>query len=64
MHFILTIGVRAELLELARLPYVKGFTARIFLEGGLKSIGLVAESQIEDIVNLLVKVGPIQIALR
>jgi len=35
---------------------VKGFTARIFWEGGLKSIGAVAESDIEDIVPLLVKV--------
>ena len=64
MHLFLTIGVRAELLELAKLPYVKGFTARIFLEGGLKNIALVAESQIEDIVTLLVKVRPIQIGLR
>jgi len=52
----LTSGVRGDLLELVKLPYVKGFTARIFWEGGLKNIGAVAESEIDDIVLLLVKV--------
>jgi len=49
-------GVRADLLDLAKLPYVKGHTARVFWEGGLQSIGAVAESDVEDIIPLLVKV--------
>jgi len=47
--------VRSDLLELAKLPYVKGFTARVFWDGGLKSIAMVAESDIDDILRLLVK---------
>jgi DNA polymerase theta len=49
-------GVRTDLLELAKLPYVKGYTARVFWDGGLKSVGTVAESDVNDIVPLLVKV--------
>jgi hypothetical protein len=52
----LVFGVRTDLLELAKLPYVKGFTARVFWEGGLKSISVVAESDASDIIPLLVKV--------
>ena len=57
-------GVRTDLLELAKLPYVKGFTARVFWEGGLKSIGAVAESDIEDILPLLIKVDALGRLLR
>ena len=53
---VLMVGVRTDLLELTRLPYVKGFTARVFWEGGLKNIGTVAESDPGDIIPLLVKV--------
>lgn len=49
--------MRTDLLELTKLPYVKGFTARVFWEGGLRTIGAVAESGPEDIIPLLVKVG-------
>lgn len=52
----LVFGVRSELLELARLPYVKGFTARVFWEGGMKSISMIAESGVEDVLPLLQKV--------
>lgn len=53
---VLMVGVRTDLLELTRLPYVKGFTARVFWEGGLKTIGTIAESDPGDIIPLLVKV--------
>jgi replicative superfamily II helicase len=54
----LLFGVRTELLELAKLPYVKGFTARVFWEGGMKSVGMIAESDVDDILPLLLKVWP------
>lgn len=41
---------------MAKLPYVKGFTARVFWDGGMRSISAIAESDVEDIVPLLVKV--------
>lgn len=49
-------GCRTDLLELAKLPYVKGYTARVFWEGGMKSVSAVAESDASDVVPLLVKV--------
>lgn len=51
-------GVRTDLLELTKLPYVKGYTARVFWEGGLKTISAVAGSDPGDIIPLLVKVLP------
>jgi hypothetical protein len=48
-------GVRGDLLDLAKLPYVKGFTARVFWEGGLKSIGAIAESDVDELVPLLIQ---------
>lgn len=47
--------MRPDLLQLTKLPYVKGFTARIFWEGGMKSVSSIAESDIDDILPLLVK---------
>lgn len=41
---------------MAKLPYVKGFTARVFWDGGMRSVSAIAESDIEDILPLLVKV--------
>jgi hypothetical protein len=52
----LMAGCRTDLLELAKLPYVKGYTARVFWESGMKSISVVAESDMGDIIPLLVKV--------
>jgi len=52
----LVLGVRSDLLELAKLPYVKGFTARVFWDGGMKSIDMIAESDVDDILPLLQKV--------
>jgi hypothetical protein len=56
-YHLLTVGVRTDLLELTKLPYVKGFTARVFWEGGLRHVSTVAESDISDILPLLAKVG-------
>lgn len=49
-------GCRTDLLELAKLPYVKGYTARVFWEGGMKNVSAIAESDASDVVPLLVKV--------
>ena len=51
----LAFGVRPDLLELAKLPYIKGFTARIFWENGMRSVSAIAESNVGDILPLLVK---------
>ena len=38
---------------------MKGLTARVFWDAGLRTIGAVAESDIEDILPLFVKVFPL-----
>ncbi|BFZ62187.1 hypothetical protein YB2330_003269 [Saitoella coloradoensis] len=49
----LMFGVKDDLLELAKLPYVKSATARMLAQNGLKNIHLVAAASPEDIVKLL-----------
>ena len=49
----LKAGARADLLELAKIPYVKSRTARIFWEHGMKSLRAVAEAVPKDLIPIL-----------
>lgn len=49
----LKAGGRAELLELAQIPYVKSRTARVFWDTGFRSIRSVAEADVQDILPML-----------
>lgn len=55
----LKAGARADLLELAKIPFVKSRTARVFWENGYKGLRTVAESDAKDLlpILLLVKQG-------
>ena len=53
----LRAGARADLLDLARIPFVKSRTARIFWENGLKSLRAVAEADAIDLVPVLLQVS-------
>ena len=55
----LKAGARADLLELAKIPYVKSRTARIFWEHGMKSLRAVAEAIPKDLVPILLLVRSI-----
>ena len=52
----LKAGAKADLLELAKIPFVKSRTARIFWENGLKGLRAVAEAEPRDLVPILLLV--------
>lgn len=52
----LKAGARADLLELARIPFVKSRTARVFWENGMQSLRAVAEAETKELVPLLLLV--------
>ncbi|KAL8802236.1 MAG: hypothetical protein Q9182_003956 [Xanthomendoza sp. 2 TL-2023] len=52
----LKAGARADLLDLARIPFVKSRTARVFWENGLRTLRAVAEVEAKDLVPLLLLV--------
>jgi replicative superfamily II helicase len=52
----LKAGARADLLELAKVPFVKSRTARVFWEHGLKAVASVAEAEAKDLVPILLMV--------
>ena len=54
----LKAGARADLLELARIPFVKSRTARALWENGYKSLRAVAEAEVEAIAQVLVLAQP------
>lgn len=53
----LRAGARADLLDLARIPYIKSRTARVFWENGYMSIRVVAEADPKDLVPILALVN-------
>ncbi|KAL8990402.1 MAG: hypothetical protein Q9169_008130 [Polycauliona sp. 2 TL-2023] len=54
----LKAGARADLLDLARIPFVKSRTARVFWENGMRSLRAVAEAEANDLVPLLLLAQP------
>lgn len=54
----LKAGAKAELLELARIPFVKSRTARVFWENGYKGLRSVAEAEAKDLLPVLLLAQP------
>lgn len=52
----LRAGARADLLELAKIPFIKSRTARVFWENGLKGLRTVAEADPKELVPILLMV--------
>ena len=59
----LKAGARADLLELATIPYVKSRTARVFWENGLKGVRNVAEADAKELVPILLLAQPKKLRL-
>ena len=53
----LKAGARADLLELAKIPFVKSRTARVFWEHGFKGVASVAEAEAGELVPILLTVS-------
>lgn len=54
----LIAGARADLLELARVPFVKSRTARVLWENGYRGVRSVAEAEVDGLVSVLMLVQP------
>ena len=54
----LKAGAKADLLELARIPFVKSRTARVFWENGYKGLRSVAEAEAKDLLPVLLLAQP------
>ncbi|EAW08211.1 DEAD/DEAH box helicase [Aspergillus clavatus NRRL 1] len=54
----LEAGARADLLEMAQVTYVKGWTARLLRENGFRNLRALAEADAKDIVPVLMMVNP------
>ncbi|MCJ1378258.1 hypothetical protein MMC17_001355 [Xylographa soralifera] len=54
----LKAGAKSDLLDLAKIPFVKSRTARVFWENGFKSIRAIAAAESKDIVPILVLAQP------
>ncbi|XP_068648888.1 helicase and polymerase-containing protein TEBICHI isoform X2 [Aristolochia californica] len=48
-----SFGVRAEIVELTNIPYVKGSRARALYKAGLRTTLAIAEASVQDIANAL-----------
>jgi replicative superfamily II helicase len=60
----LDLGVKDDLIDLAKLPFVKSFTARVFWECGLKNVEMVAKEGVEKVLEAIVKAQPKKLRLR
>ena len=49
----LRAGARADLLEMAQVTFVKSRMARLFWEGGFKSVRMLAEAHVEDLIPIM-----------
>ena len=49
----LRAGARADLLEMAQVTFVKSRMARLFWESGFKSVRMLAEARVEDLVPIM-----------
>ena len=54
----LKAGAKADLLELAQIPFVKSLTARVFWENGMKSVRAIAAAESKDLVPILLLAQP------
>lgn len=54
----LQAGARSDLLDLAKITFVKSRTARVFYENGFKSIAAVANTDPKELVPVLMQVSP------
>ncbi|KAL2798213.1 hypothetical protein BJX66DRAFT_54208 [Aspergillus keveii] len=54
----LEAGARADLLEMAQVTYVKGWTARLLRDNGFRNLRALAEANPKDVVPVLMMVNP------
>ncbi|KAL6869616.1 hypothetical protein ACO1O0_000942 [Amphichorda felina] len=60
----LIAGARTDLLELAKIPFIKSRTARVFWESGFRSVGAIANADPKELVPVLMQAQPNKIRLK
>ncbi|KAK6065809.1 DEAD/DEAH box helicase [Seiridium cupressi] len=60
----LKAGARADLLELAKITFVKSRTARVFYDNGFKSVAAVANADPTELVPILLQAQPTKVRLK
>ncbi|KAH8675817.1 hypothetical protein BX600DRAFT_432366 [Xylariales sp. PMI_506] len=60
----LKAGARADLLELAKITFIKSRTARIFYDNGFKSVAAVANADPAELVPVLMQAQPTKVRLK
>lgn len=59
----LKAGARSDLLELAKITFVKSRTARVFWDNGLRSVAAVANADPQELVPILMQAQPNKLCL-
>ncbi|KAL7961463.1 P-loop containing nucleoside triphosphate hydrolase protein [Trichoderma compactum] len=54
----LMAGARTDLLELAKIPFIKSRTARVFWENGYRTVGAIANADPKELVLILMQAQP------
>ncbi|OAA73140.1 DNA-directed DNA polymerase theta [Cordyceps fumosorosea ARSEF 2679] len=54
----LLAGARTELLSLAKIPFIKSRTARVFWENGFRTVGTIANADPKELVPILKQANP------
>jgi replicative superfamily II helicase len=60
----LKAGAKADLLELAKITFVKSRTARVFYDNGFKSVAAVANADPTELIPILMQVCSLHPRLR
>ncbi|KAM3475734.1 hypothetical protein MY5147_003573 [Beauveria neobassiana] len=60
----LLAGARTELLSLAKIPFIKSRTARVFWENGFRTVGTIANADPKELVPILKQANPSKIRVK
>ncbi|PNY28824.1 DNA polymerase theta [Tolypocladium capitatum] len=60
----LMAGARTDLLELAKIPFIKSRTARVFWESGYRSVAAIANADAKELLPVLMQAQPNKIRLK
>ncbi|UKZ77416.1 hypothetical protein TrVFT333_005137 [Trichoderma virens FT-333] len=60
----LMAGARTDLLELAKIPFIKSRTARVFWENGYRTVGAIANADPKELVLILMQAQPNKLRIK
>ncbi|KAM0481288.1 hypothetical protein ACHAPE_003253 [Trichoderma viride] len=60
----LMAGARTDLLALAKIPFIKSRTARVFWENGYRTVGAIANADPKELVLVLMQAQPNKLRIK